>query len=110
MTLAAVQQLVKPQSRREPPGEIPAAPKRFANISARPGPHNEENPWPPGRSYPIFSARPPAELPLLFQRILQNGIRDHFRRQKVRSTWTTALANLGLSGEDDDADPLETLE
>jgi RNA polymerase sigma-70 factor, ECF subfamily len=57
-----------------------------------------------------YSARPPAELPLLFQRILQNGIRDHFRRQKVRSTWTTALANLGLSGEDDDADPLETLE
>ena len=57
-----------------------------------------------------YSTRPPGELPLLFQRIVQNGIRDHFRRQKVRSTWTTALANLGLSGEDDDADPLETLE
>jgi len=57
-----------------------------------------------------YSARPPAELPLLFQRILQNGIRDHFRRQKVRSTWTTALSALGLGGEDDDADPLETLE
>ena len=57
-----------------------------------------------------YSARPAGELPLLFQRILQNGIRDHFRRQKVRSTWTTALANLGLGGEDDDADPLETLE
>jgi len=56
-----------------------------------------------------YSTRPPAELPLLFQRILQNGIRDHFRRQKVRSTWTTALAALGLGGEDDDADPLETL-
>ena len=57
-----------------------------------------------------YSARPPQELPLLFQRILQNGIRDHFRRQKVRSTWTTALAALGLGGGDDDADPLETLE
>ena len=57
-----------------------------------------------------YSARPPAELPLLFQRILQNGIRDHFRRQKVRSTWTTALSSLGLGGDDDDADPLETLE
>ena len=56
-----------------------------------------------------YSARPAAELPLLFQRITQNGIRDHFRRQKVRSTWTMPLANLGLGG-DDDADPLETLE
>lgn len=57
-----------------------------------------------------YAARPAAELPLLFQRILQNGIRDHFRRQKVRSTWTTRLSSLGLGGEDDDADPLEALE
>ena len=56
-----------------------------------------------------YPDRPPAELPLLFQRIVQNAIRDHFRRQKVRSTWTTALANLGIGG-DDDSDPLETLE
>ena len=57
--------------------------------------------------YPDRSA---GELPLLFQRILQNAIRDHFRRQKVRSTWTTLLSNLGMGGDDDDADPLETLE
>jgi RNA polymerase sigma-70 factor, ECF subfamily len=57
-----------------------------------------------------YSTKPAAELPLLFQRILQNGIRDHFRRQKVRSTWTTALSSLGLGGDEDDADPLETLE
>ncbi len=57
-----------------------------------------------------YAERPPAELPLLFQRILQNAIRDHFRRSKVRSTWTTLLSNLGLGGEDNDADPLETLE
>ena len=57
-----------------------------------------------------YSERPPAELPLLFQRILQNAIRDHFRRQKVRSTWTTLLSNFGVGGDDDDADPLETLE
>ena len=56
-----------------------------------------------------YSARPPGELPLLFQRILQNAIRDHFRRQKVRSTWTTLLSSLGMGGDDDDADPLETL-
>ena len=57
-----------------------------------------------------YPQRPPEELPLLFQRILQNTIRDHFRRSKVRSTWTTLLGNLGLGGEDEDADPLETLE
>jgi RNA polymerase sigma-70 factor (ECF subfamily) len=56
-----------------------------------------------------YADRPAAELPLLFQRILQNAIRDHFRRGKVRSTWTTLLSALGMGGEDD-ADPLETLE
>jgi len=57
-----------------------------------------------------YAQRPPTELPLLFQRILQNTIRDHFRRTKVRSTWTMLLSNLGMGGEDDDTDPLETLE
>jgi RNA polymerase sigma-70 factor (ECF subfamily) len=57
-----------------------------------------------------YSARPAAELPLLFQRILQNAIRDHFRRSKVRSTWTTLLSNLGIGGDDEDVDPFETLE
>ncbi len=57
-----------------------------------------------------YAAKPAAELPLLFQRILQNTIRDHFRRQKVRSTWTTLFSSLGLGGEDDEGDPLETLE
>ncbi len=57
-----------------------------------------------------YSAKPAAELPMLFQRILQNTIHDHFRRQKVRSTWTTLLSALGKGDEKDDAfDPLETL-
>ncbi|APV52569.1 RNA polymerase sigma factor [Betaproteobacteria bacterium GR16-43] len=56
-----------------------------------------------------YSDRPAAELPLLFQRILQNAIRDHFRRQKVRGTWTTQLSNLG-TGDDGEGDPLDTLE
>ena len=57
-----------------------------------------------------YSDKPPAELPMLFQRILQNAIHDHFRRQKVRSTWTTLLSALGKRDEkDDDFDPLETL-
>jgi RNA polymerase sigma-70 factor (ECF subfamily) len=57
-----------------------------------------------------YPDRPATELPMLFQRILQNAIRDHFRRTKVRSTWTTLLSSMGLGGEDDDADPLDTLE
>ena len=57
-----------------------------------------------------YSDKPAAELPMLFQRILQNTIHDHFRRQKVRSTWTTLLSALGQRDEkDDDYDPLETL-
>jgi len=58
-----------------------------------------------------YAARPAAELPLLFQRILQNAIRDHFQRSKVRSTWTSLLSSLGLGRDDDDeSDPLETME
>jgi RNA polymerase sigma-70 factor (ECF subfamily) len=56
-----------------------------------------------------YANRPQAELPLLFHRIVQNAIRDWFRRQKVRSLWTTLLSSLA-GGEDDDRDPLETLE
>ncbi len=52
-----------------------------------------------------------AELAPLFQRILQNAIRDWFRRQKVRSLWVTLLSSLAPGrGEDDDRDPLETLQ
>ena len=41
-----------------------------------------------------YAAKPSGELPLLFQRILQNTIRDYYRRQKVRSTWTTLMSSL----------------
>ena len=58
-----------------------------------------------------YADKPPAELPMLFQRILQNAIRDWFRRQKVRSLWTTLLSSLSPGrGEEDDQDPLETLQ
>ena len=57
-----------------------------------------------------YADRPAEELPLLFQRILQNAIRDHFRRQKVRSFWTTPLSSLFPADGDEDHDPLETLE
>ena len=57
-----------------------------------------------------YSARPIAELPMLFQRILQNTIRDHFRRQKVRTLWTPPVSSLGGGEDGDDHDPLETLQ
>jgi RNA polymerase sigma-70 factor (ECF subfamily) len=58
-----------------------------------------------------YGHRPAAELPLLFHRIVQNAIRDYFRRQKVRSLWTTLLSSLSPGRSDDeDHDPLETLE
>ena len=55
-----------------------------------------------------YSAKPAGELPMLFHRILQNTIRDYFRRQKVRSTWTSLFSAFG-SQDDDDSDLLETL-
>ena len=58
-----------------------------------------------------YGDRSPEELPPLFQRILQNAIRDWFRRHKVRSLWMTLFSSLGSGRSDDDEqDPLETLE
>lgn len=56
-----------------------------------------------------YADRPAAELPLVFTRILQNTIHDHFRRQKVRNTWVTLFSSL-TPNADEDTDPLETLE
>lgn len=56
-----------------------------------------------------YSGKPAGEFPMLFQRILQNTIHDYFRRQKVRSTWTTLLSSLNPAGEAD-ADPLEIID
>lgn len=56
-----------------------------------------------------YGDRPAEEFPMLFQRILQNTIRDFYRRSKVRSLWTTVLSALS-PGDDEDGDPLETLD
>jgi RNA polymerase sigma-70 factor (ECF subfamily) len=57
-----------------------------------------------------YGTHPANEYPMLFQRILQNTMRDYWRRQKVRNLWTTLLSSFGGSSEDDDErDPLETL-
>lgn len=56
-----------------------------------------------------YGTKPLAELPMLFQRILQNTIRDFYRRQKVRSLWVTLFSALS-PGREEESDPLETLE
>ena len=56
-----------------------------------------------------YGDRPAEELPMLFQRIMQNAIRDYYRRSKVRSLWTTLLSSFS-SDDEEEHDPLETLE
>lgn len=48
-----------------------------------------------------YGDKPLAELPMLFQRILQNTILDYFRREKVRNTWISLFGGLGRRDEDD---------
>ncbi|NEX61827.1 RNA polymerase sigma factor [Noviherbaspirillum galbum] len=55
-----------------------------------------------------YADKPAAELPLLFQRILQNTIHDFFRREKVRNTWVSLFS--GLAGNDEDGDGFDILE
>jgi len=57
-----------------------------------------------------YKDRPLEELPLVFQRIVQNAIRDFFRRHKVRSAVVTPLSSLLGRDADEESDPLETLE
>ncbi|CAN5227519.1 RNA polymerase sigma factor [soil metagenome] len=55
-----------------------------------------------------YGDKPAAELPLLFQRILQNTIHDYFRREKVRNTWITLFS--GVSGNPENSDEFDILE
>lgn len=58
-----------------------------------------------------YGDKPADELPLLFQRILQNTIRDHYRRLKVRNLWTTLFSSLSARHDDEqEQDPLDTLQ
>ena len=57
-----------------------------------------------------YGDKPAGELPLLFQRILQNTIRDHYRRQKVRTAWTTLFSSLQPKHGEEEFDPLDVLE
>lgn len=58
-----------------------------------------------------YGDRPAAEFPMLFQRILQNTMRDFWRRQKVRNLWTSLLSSFGGNDVDsEERDPLETID
>ena len=48
-----------------------------------------------------YGDKPAAELPMLFQRILQTTILDYFRREKVRNTWVSLFSGLGRREDDD---------
>lgn len=49
-----------------------------------------------------YGDKPAEELPLLFQRILQNTILDFFRREKVRNNWVSLFSNISANNQDDD--------
>jgi len=57
-----------------------------------------------------YGDKPPAELPMLFQRILSNCTLDWFRRQKTRNALFSNLSDFESSSEDGDFDLLETYE
>lgn len=57
-----------------------------------------------------YADRPPAELPLLFQRILSNATMDWFRREKVRNAVMQNMSDFESGDGDDDFDLLETLQ
>ena len=54
-----------------------------------------------------YGDRPVSELPMLFQRILQNTISDFFRREKVRNTWVSLFSSISMNQDGDDFDVLE---
>lgn len=57
-----------------------------------------------------YGGKPAEEFPMLFQRILQNTIRDHYRRQTVRNAWTSLFSSLQPKHQEEEFDPLDVLE
>ena len=52
-----------------------------------------------------YGDKPLEELPMLFQRIIQNTIRDYYRRSKVRNTWLS-LFSVFLPRQQDESEGL----
>jgi len=57
-----------------------------------------------------YGNKPADELPLLFQRIMQNTIRDYYRRQKVRTSWITLFSSMQSKPNNYEFDPLDVLQ
>jgi RNA polymerase sigma-70 factor (ECF subfamily) len=57
-----------------------------------------------------YGDKPAEEFPLLFHRILQNTLMDHFRRQKVRTSWFTLFSSFTPQHANEEFDPLDVLE
>lgn len=57
-----------------------------------------------------YADRPPAEWPMLFQRIMTNATMDWFRRQKVRNAVMQNLSDFDTGNDDDEFDLLESLQ
>ncbi|MYM27170.1 RNA polymerase sigma-70 factor, ECF subfamily [Duganella sacchari] len=56
-----------------------------------------------------YGDKPAAELPMLFQRILQTTILDYFRREKVRNSWVSLFSGMAPAGDEhEDFDILES--
>lgn len=57
-----------------------------------------------------YASNAAADWPLLFHRIVQNGIKDFFRRQKVRKRWLVFFEQMVAPHYNDDADQIDPLE
>jgi RNA polymerase sigma-70 factor (ECF subfamily) len=57
-----------------------------------------------------YGDRPSSEFPPLFQRILQNRLKDYFRREKLRNAWVSLFSSFTHSRheEEEDFDLLES--
>jgi len=57
-----------------------------------------------------YGDKPATEFTMLFQRILQNSIRDHFRRQKVRNARFSLFSSFTSAQSEDEVDVLDILQ
>ena len=57
-----------------------------------------------------YSDKPASEWPMLFTRILQNAIHNHFRRSKVRDYWTQNFSQFDSSEDEEESNSMDVIE
>lgn len=57
-----------------------------------------------------YSDKPASEWPMLFTRILQNAIHNHFRRSKVRDYWTPNFSQFDSSEDEEESNSMDVIE